>query len=169
MSANTTDPKTKRRRALVRGALVIVYFLAIALVFVLGKSHTILIDNKDVADGSAEAIDGVLVSVDGQEPLELYAGDRDMVKVKGQRHSVVVEAISGGAKIEGKLSLPMDGDMLLFSVPKFAGKQAGFLEPFVQRDQPRPKDEPVGNTNAFTSPDAPIEPSPDASPVIPAP
>jgi hypothetical protein len=169
MSAKAIDPKIKRRRSLVRGGLIIAYVLLMALVFVLGKSHTIIIDNKDSVDKSAAAIDGILVSVDGQEPLELYAGDRDIVKVKGQRHKLSIEPVAGGEKTETSLSVPMDEDMLILSVPKFANRQPGFLEPFVQRDEPRPADEQVGNTNAFTSPDAVLPASPDTAPVTPTP
>lgn len=165
MSGKASDPKTKLRRSLVRGGLILAYVLLMALVFVLGKSHTILVDNKDSADGSAPALDGILVSVDGQEPLELYAGDRDMVKVKGQRHRVSIEPVTGGDKIEAALDVPMGEDMLLLSVPKLANRQPGFLERFVQRDEPRPADEQVGNTNAFTSPDA----APDAAQAVPTP
>jgi hypothetical protein len=154
------DPKAARRRLVVRSGLVVVYILLVGLVFVLGKSHTLLVDNKDLADGSETAIDGVLVSVDGGEPLELYKGDRDMVKLKGQRHRVKIEPIAGGDKIEVEVRLPIDSDMLLLSVPKLAGKQAGFIEPFVPRDQPRPADEQVGDQNAFTSPDAVPVPTP---------
>ena len=161
MSGKTPDKKAAARRLIVRSALVVAYALAIALVFVLGKGHTILVDNKDLADGSAKAIDGVLVSIDGREPLELYKGDRDMVKVKGQGHRVSVEPIGGGEKKEAKLSLPIGTDTLILSVPKLAGNQEGYIAPFVQRDEPRPKDEPVGDSNAFTSP--------DAVPVVPAP
>jgi hypothetical protein len=158
VSAGIVDRKVARRRFAVRAGLIAVYILAVGAVFVLGKSHTLLIDNKDLADGSGTAIDGVLVSVDGREPLELYKGDRDMVKLKGQRHRVSIEPIMGGDKVEASIELPIDSDMLLLSVPKLAGKQGSFIEPFVPRDQPRPADEEVGNTNAFTSPDAPVVP-----------
>jgi hypothetical protein len=154
MSESAVDRKAALRRLLVRAGLVAVYVALVGIVFVLGKGHTLLIDNKDIVNGSRTAIDGVLVSVDGREALELYAGDRDMVLLKGQRHRVSVEPISGGDKVERVFSLPIDTDMLLLSVPKLVGGQEPYIETFVQRDQPRPADEPVGDNNAFTSPDA---------------
>ncbi len=154
MSEKLTDRGLLRRRLAVRSGLVLAYVLAVGAVFVLGKGHTLLIDNKDLADGSGSAIDGVLVSVDGREPLELYKGDRDMVKLKGQKHRVSIEPIAGGDKVEAAISLPLNSDMLLLSVPRLAGKQPSFIEAFVPRDQPRPADEALGDTNAFTSPDA---------------
>jgi hypothetical protein len=159
MSAKAIDRKTILRRLLVRLGLVAVYVLLVALAFVLGKGHTLLIDNKDLADGSERAIDGILVSVDGRDALELYAGDRDMVQLKGQRHRITVEGISGGEKVEASFRLPIDADMLLLSVPKLVGRQEPYIEVFVPRDQPRPADEEVGANNAFTSPDAPAEPT----------
>jgi len=163
MSAKTTDKKTAIRRALVRGGLIVVYVALMALVFVTGKGHTILVDNKDRADGPFAAVDGALVSIDGRESLELYKGDRDMVKVKGQKHRVTVESVAGGEKKEVALRLPMDQDMLLLSVPMLAAGREDCIEPFVTSEQPREADEPVGNVNAFTSPDA----EPDAAPMVP--
>jgi hypothetical protein len=166
MSAVNTGRKPARRRFLVRVGLIAVYVLAIALAFVTGKGHTILVDNKDRPEGFA-ALDGILVSVDGKEPLELYAGDRDMVKVKGQRHRVSIEAIAGGDKKEITLELPMGEDMLLLSVPKLAAGREDCLEPFVQKDQPAAHNEPVGNTNEFTSPGGTVEPQAQVEPPAP--
>jgi hypothetical protein len=163
MSGKAIDGKVRLRRLLVRGGLVIVYVVLVGLFFVLGKSHSLLIDNKSLADGSAEAIDGVLVSVDGREALELYSGDRDIALLKGQRHSISVELITGERVVDKRrFALPIDTDMLLLSVPKLVAGQEPFIEPFVQRDQPRPAGEEVGNTNAFTSPDDPAAVAPPA-------
>jgi hypothetical protein len=165
MSDTRADRGNRLRRILVRSGLVLLYVLLVGLTFVFGKGHTLLIDNKDAAGGAIPAIDGVLVSVDGREALELYKGDRDMALLKGQRHRVSVEFLSGGEKIEKSFRLPMDVDMLLLSVPKLVAGQDAYIETFVLRDQPRPADEQVGNTNAFTSPDAPV--APDAAPPAP--
>ncbi|MCX7024495.1 MAG: hypothetical protein NT080_07735 [Spirochaetes bacterium] len=154
MSTEIIDPKVATRRLFVRSGLVAVYFLLLVVTFLLGKGYTLLIDNKDAADGSVVAIDGVLVSVDGAEALELYSGDRDATQLKGQRHRVIVELISDGKKIEKSIHLPLDTDMLLLSVPKLVAGIEPFVEVFVLRDQPRPAGEEVGNTNAFTSPDS---------------
>jgi hypothetical protein len=156
MKGKTVDPKTRLRRLLVRAGIVLLYLFLVGLVFVLGKGHTILVDNKSTA--GAEAIDGVMVSIDGKAGLELYSGDRDMAKLKGQRHRVSVETITGEKKLERTFVLPMDADMLLLSVPRLLAGTEPFIETFVPRDQPRPADEEVGNNNAFTSPDAPTAP-----------
>jgi hypothetical protein len=155
LNGKSVDRKTAARRILVRGALVALYAALIAMVFVTGKSHTILVDNKDRAEGPFEALDGVLVSIDGREPLELYKGDRDMAKVQGQRLKVTLEGLTGGDKKTAELRIPMDQDMLLLSVPMLAAGRDDCLEPFVTSEQPREAEETVGNVNEFTSPDAP--------------
>ncbi len=165
MRSRTADAAVARkagasRRLLVRGGLVILYFALIAITFVTGKSHTILVDNKDRAEVGFEALSGVLVSINGKEPLELYKGDRDMVKVQGQKLRVAIEPLGSGEKREAVLRIPMDEDMLLLSIPMLAAGREDCLEPFVTADQPRDPDESIGNVNEFISPDAP--PSPEA-------
>lgn len=163
MSAPGIDRKTAARRLAVRCGLAAVYAALLALAFVTGKSHTILVDNKDRAEGPFPAIDGILVSIDGKESLELYAGDRDMVKVQGQRLRVTLEGLSGGDKKTAELKIPMDQDMLLLSVPMLAAGRADSLEPFVTADQPREAEGAAGDESAFTSPDAPSS----AEPTVP--
>jgi hypothetical protein len=154
VSAASIDKKTAARRLAVRGGLVAVYAALIALVFVTGKSHTILVDNKDRAEGPFQALDGILVSVNGKESLELYAGDRDMVKIQGQRLRVTLESLSGGDKKSAELTIPMDQDMLLLSVPMLAAGRTDCLERFVTADQPREAEGAAGDESAFTSPEA---------------
>jgi len=155
VSAAAIDRKTAIRRALVRCGLVAAYAGIIALAFVTGKSHTILVDNKDRADGPFQAVDGILVSIGGKEPLELYAGDRDMAKVQGQRLRVTLESLTGGDKKSFELKIPMDQDMLLLSVPMLAAGRMDCLESFVTAEQPREAEGAAGDESAFTSPDAP--------------
>lgn len=164
------DPILKKRRLIVRLALIAVYFGAIALVFVSGKGHTILIDNKDSGEGRFAAIDGVMVTVDRQEELELYSGDRDKADVAGQGHRVKIKSLDGAVDVERTFRLPIGVEMFILSVPRAAAGESIFVEPFMPKDLPAPSDEPVGNTNAFTSPDA--IPLPDAAgppPILPTP
>jgi hypothetical protein len=163
VSAASIDKKAAARRLAVRAGLVVVYAALIALSFVTGKSHTILVDNKDRAEGPFPAIEGILVSVNGKEGLELYAGDRDMVKVQGQRLRVTLESLTGGDKKTTELRIPMDQDMLLLSVPMLAAGRADCLERFVTAEQPREAEGAAGDESAFTSPDAP----PSAAPTAP--
>jgi hypothetical protein len=157
----TIDPKVKRRRLFVRLGLVVVYLGLTALVFTLGKGHTIIVDDKDAEDGSYSAMDGILVSVDGQEPLEMYKGDRDKAVVKGQSHRVTIEAINSGNKTEKRIRLPLGEETLLLSVPKLVAGIAPAVEPFVMKNQAPPVEEAPAS-NEFTSPgsaEAPAAPT----------
>jgi len=151
MSGAAKPPRTAIRRLAIRAALVAAFVGLTALVFVLGKGHTILVDNKDAEDGSARAIDGVMVAVDRQEALELYGGDRDKAVVMGQVHTVSVEVIADGRKLQKKIRLPIGEEMLLLSIPKLAAGLEPAVVPFVAPQAVVPE-EGVGNLNAFTSP-----------------
>ena len=152
MNGPALEPKIRMRRLLIRAAVVVVYAGLLSLTFITGKGHTILIDNKNTEDGSAQAINGVLVSVDGREALELYKGDRDKVVVKGQTHTISVEIIANGTEVKKKFRLPMDKEMLLLSVPMLAAGLEPALIPFVAADVAPPPDEGADASNLFTSP-----------------
>ena len=156
------DKKTMVRRLLIRLALVVVYAGLVMLVFVLGKGHSLIIDNKDLADGTlTAAMDGNLVSVDGREASEVYPGDRIMEAVKGQTHTIAIEDISGGNRIERKITLPLNADTLLVSIPKLIAGVSPAVVVFVPVNVAPPSESESESKNAFTSPDAvPLEPLP---------
>jgi len=128
MSDTAAKKKIRQRRNIVRAALILVYLGLMVLVFVQGKGHTILIDNKD--SGSFAALEGVRVAVDRQADSEYAAGDRDMAKVVGQVHRVVIDRQDGSAKIEKTIRLPLGADTVLLSLPKLVAGAEPYLEPF---------------------------------------
>jgi hypothetical protein len=148
---------------MVRLGLLVVYFGLMGFVFVTGKGHTLILDNKDSADGSIKAIESLSISVDGQDPIDLSAGDRDMAKVKGQGHKVVI-TVKDSQMVQHRLTLPLEEETLLLSIPKLLAGQPAVI-PFVPLDVAPPAGETNGNNNAFTSPDA----VPDAAAVPGAP
>ncbi len=152
---------TRRRRLLVRSALVAAYLGATAAVFVVGKGHTILLDNKD-AEG-ARAIDGLVISVNGGEEIELYPGDRDKAVVAGQRHRIAVETFDG-KKVERTIRLPIAAEMMLLSIPMLVAGREPILTPFAPLDAAPPPDEPIGNINEFIAPGAPLREPEAAAP-----
>ena len=86
-----------KKRLVIR---LILFSLLVVLSFVLfyfGKEHEILFDNKtvDIEGKTYEAVKYVRVTVNGDEKgsLELTAKDRDMVKVKGPKHTIKVEIV----------------------------------------------------------------------------
>jgi hypothetical protein len=163
MSGTETGSRSSPRRLAVRSALIAAYVGLVALVFVVGKGHTILIDNKDAEDGSVGAIDGVMVAVDRQEALELYTGDRDRVVVTGQSHTVTIEDINAGTKIERRIRLPIGEEILLLSVPKLAAGLEPAVVPFVAPQEAPPVEDSGAESNQFTSPGGEEEP-PAAAP-----
>jgi hypothetical protein len=138
MRGVTITPEVRRRRLWIRIGLLAVYAGLVTLAFVTGKAHTVLIDNKD--SEQAEGIDGVLVSVNGGEQLELYRGDRDRALVKGQRLRVRIELFDG-AVTEKRLRLPVGQEMVLLSVPALLAGSDRALEPFTPLNVTSPPEE----------------------------
>lgn len=156
MSGNAASSRGSRRWA-IRIACFAVYCVVIVFLFVNGKGHTILIDNKDAADGAHPALEYALVGVDGAEGAEYYPGDRDKASVKGQVHRVVVE-LDDGTKVEKTIRVPLSEDMVLVSVPLLIADADGAVVPFVPLDAAPPPSDDIGNTNEFTAPTGPEEP-----------
>lgn len=162
MSAVQQKDSTASRRWLIRGACAVVYVALLVLLFVNGKGHVILIDNKDAGD--REALEYVLVGVDGAEGVEYYAGDRDKASVKGQKHRLTIE-LEDGTKVEKAIAVPLTEEMVLVSIPLLLADAEGSVVPFVPRDAVPPADT-SGNVNEFT---APLGPDADAAPEAPPP
>jgi len=165
VNGTTADSSLKTRRLIVRGGLLLVYAGLIAVSLVLGKGHTVLLDNKDSEDGSVKAIESFSVSVNGEEPIPFMSGDRDMTKVQSQWHTLVVDI--NGQKTEKKFTVPLGADMVLLSIPKLLAGVEPALVPFEPQDEPAPaSEEPAGNDNQFTSPGGTPE-VPEAPPAVP--
>ncbi|MGA2082176.1 MAG: DUF6672 family protein [Holophaga sp.] len=165
MSGAVIPPKVRTRRLIVRAALCVVYVCLVGLVFALGKGHTIILDNKDAEDGSVKAIESLSISVDGQEPIDLQAGDRDMAKVRGQGHKVEV-TVMDGQKVENRIRVPLGEELVLLSIPKLMAGVKPAVVPFVPKEDATPPDQGT-NSNAFTSPDANAPAQPGGAPAQP--
>lgn len=152
-----TSRAVKTRRLVVRLVLVALYLALATFVFLNGREHTILLDNKTAADGSVQAFRRVKVTVDNGKPLELYARERDLIKVKGQSHRIFIETQESAARTEAVFKVGLETDMLLLSVPKMAAGLEPFWEPFVsEADRPKPGDEaPAGQEGAASVEAAP--------------
>ena len=145
--SDESNKSVRSRRRLVRSILVAVYLGLMGFVFVFGKGHTILVDNKDIEGTDLVGFEDVTVGVDTLEPVELLPGDRDMFKIKGQRHKVILEILGQEGKIVKTIKLPLKSDMVLLSLPKLAAGVEPYLEPFSPRDMaPPPQD-----TESFSS------------------
>ena len=94
--------------------------------------------------------------MDGQEPIDLSAGDRDMAKVHGQGHQVEI-TVKDAQKVTHQVHVPLGEDMVLLSLPALLSGAPSSLIPFVPKEIAAPADD-QGNNNSFTSPDAPAVP-----------
>jgi len=152
MSESTDNAAAVRpRRMIVRAVLLVLYVALGIVVFVNGRTHTFLIDNKSSEDGSSAAFRRVTVYIDNHPPLDLYARDRELLMVRGQTHRIRIETQEGTERLEARFSVPFGDDMILLSVPRMAAGDDGFWEKFVinyvrptNNDAPEsPEDAPV--------------------------
>ena len=162
MNAPALSAAVRRRRLVVRVALLLVYLGLVALFFVTGKAHTVLLDNKDTE--SLEGIDGVLVRVNRDEELELYGGDRDKAVIRGQGFRVRVEVIDDGTVVEKRLSVPLNENMVLLSIPALVAGAEPVLVPFVPLEVTVSTDD----EEAITSEDVSPQMAPPAAEEAPA-
>jgi hypothetical protein len=118
----------KRRRLIIRLALVLVWFLLGTVLFIFNRGHTLLVDNRNLPDEGIRAPDLIKVSIDEGAPLEFFRGDRDRYNLGGSKHRIRVEFSDGTAPFAGTFTLPIKDDMYLLSVPKMLNG----IEPFVE-------------------------------------
>ncbi|MBQ9539570.1 MAG: hypothetical protein IJU95_09890 [Treponema sp.] len=124
-----TDNKS-RFTIIVRSVLAVTYILLAVSMFVTGRSHTVLIDNHSVEDGSVKAIKGMTVTVNHNPPSEFMKGDRDKFTVKGQKLSIKVQSFDGSIDSVYTLKIPLREDNVLVSVPKLTAGLDGAMEKF---------------------------------------
>ncbi len=124
------DPKTARRWV-IRGVLAAAYLALAVVLFVTGKGHTILVDNKADPAGAYPALKAAVVSIGRQKPMEFYPGDRDKFVVKGQRHRIKVKPLAPGAQErEVEFRLPLGQDMTLLSISRLMAGVEPWFEVF---------------------------------------
>ena len=110
--------RTKKGRRLVKIGLIIAYLCIMALMFLLGRSHTVLIDNNNIPGGGS-AVDGCTISFGSDKPIEMFKGDRDKILLRGQTHRVTVSFFDGREDVTGTISIPLFEDAVLVSIPAF--------------------------------------------------
>jgi hypothetical protein len=154
MRGVTVPLVVRRRRRAIRIGLLAVYAGLIVLLFVSGKAHVVLLDNKDTE--TVEAPDGVLVSVNGGEELELYRGDRDKATVQGRSMHVRLEVFADGTVFEKRLRLPLGKDMLLLSLPSLLAGSEPALVPFVPAAASAPVEEEAFSSEDLSEEELPV-------------
>jgi len=117
-------------------AIVLVLLIGV-LMFIVGKQHTILLDNKQIESNGKiyPAFSIVEVQVDKGEELELGPGDRDKAEVMGQRHKVTVRYTDRAYEeheLVVKFKVPLQQKMVLLSLPALVGgaDESVWLQPY---------------------------------------
>ena len=114
--------KSKRQLLFRAGALLIVLAVA-ALMFVIGRGHTVYFDNKTLEYGgqSYEAFYKVTVAVDGEQVAKLSAKDRGMADTMGQSFKMILEITDEkGAEPHAhsvSMTLPYAMDGIIINLP----------------------------------------------------
>ena len=118
------------KKIIARSVLVVLYLVLAIVMFLTGRTHTILIDNKGDEAGTYKAIKGMEVSVDKGEPVEFYKGDRDKFTVKSQKHTIHVEFFDGSEPVTFTVKVPVTYDYVLLSIPKYLAGIEPYMEEF---------------------------------------
>ena len=118
------------KKIIARSILVVLYLVLAIVMFLTGRTHTILIDNKGDEAGTYKAVKGMEVSVDKGEPVEFYKGDRDKFTVKSQKHTIHVEFFDGSEPITFTVRVPVTYDYVLLSIPKYLAGIEPYMEEF---------------------------------------
>lgn len=122
------------RRNGIRTVLVLLLVGLGVVLFALGKEHQVFLDNKALAVGGAEvpALESVRVTVDGGEPLEFAADDRDVVQTRGLRAQVKLEVLDGNGNVtktvERSVSFSFE-DRVMLSLPVLVQGGEGYRLP----------------------------------------
>ena len=118
------------KKIIARSVLVVLYLALAVVMFLTGRTHTILIDNKGDEAGTYKAVKGMEVSVDKGEPVEFYKGDRDKFPVKAQKHTIHVEFFDGSEPVTFTVKVPVTYDYVLLSIPKYLAGIEPYMEEF---------------------------------------
>ncbi|MDR2435672.1 MAG: hypothetical protein LBD47_14055 [Treponema sp.] len=132
----------KKRRLLIRQGLVVVWIGLGALLFVLNRGHSLLIDNRNVELPPLRAPDMITVTLDREKPLEFFRGDRDIFNAGGGSHRIRIQFSDGTPPFEKRFTLPLGPDMFLLSIPKMLNGVEPYIEEFHTQPDPRRTDDP---------------------------
>ena len=129
----------RSRRVLFRAGALLIVLLIAALMFVIGRGHTVYFDNKtaEYNGQTYEAFHKVVVTVDGEQVAKLGKRDRGMADTMGQKFEMTLEITDekGSEPHSHKVSmtLPYGMDGIIVNLPELmAGLPAdAYLSEFV--------------------------------------
>ena len=120
----------KSKSFVIKVSLLVIYIFLSILMFVTGRTHSVIVDNKASEDGTVKAVNGMTVSVNKDFEAEFFRGDRDKISVKGQTLHVRVQSFDGKISYNGKVKLPIREDNLILSIPLLIAGDQNALMPF---------------------------------------
>ena len=106
-----------KRQLLFRIAAIVIILAVAAVMFVIGRGHTIYVDNKETSYNgqTVEAFYKATVTIGDEKPAKLSKGDRGMASIMGQTLSMTVEITDAEGeqphahKVSMKVPYGMDG------------------------------------------------------------
>ena len=146
--------KTSNRRLIFQLAAVVVLIAIAYAMTIVGRGHTVYLDNKKL-EYNGKTYDTpykVVVLVDGEQVAKLYDRERGSATCIGQKFTVTLEITEkkGGSETTEtyKLTLPHSIDSVIINLPAYmAGlPEEAYLEEFIPAPSADLNDEEVPNT-----------------------
>ena len=134
-------------RSLIQRTCVVLGMIALsAVLFYIGKGHTLLLDTNAITIDGKElrSYASAAVSVDGKElNSSMGRAERVMVTVGGPKHKIVIaDDADADKKVERDFTIPTFMDMVVVSIPAILGDAPTehWVTPFAP---PPPEDRPA--------------------------
>lgn len=154
----------KARKWIIRIAAVVVLIVLGVIMSIIGRGHTIYLDNKTLEyDGQTyKAPYKVTVTVDGEQLTKLYDKERGSTTCLGQTFTVTLEIMetkNGAEDVQTyKIPIPKNMDGVIINIPGYlAGlPEEAYLTEFVPvaTEEPDDSETPSGDDSLLTGDDA---------------
>ena len=146
--------KTSNRRLIFQLAAVVVLIVIAYAMTIVGRGHTVYLDNKKLEyDGKTyDTPYKVVVFVDGEQVAKLYDRERGSATCIGQKFTVTLEITEkkGGSETTEtyKLTLPHSIDSVIINLPAYMASlpEEVYLEEFIPAPSADLDDEEVPDT-----------------------
>ncbi len=154
----------KARKWIIRIAAVVVLIVLGVIMSIIGRGHTIYLDNKTLEyDGQTyKAPYKVTITVGGEELTKLYDKERGSTTCLGQTFTVTLEVMETKNGAEDaqtyKIPIPKNMDGVIINIPGYlAGlPEEAYLTEFipVATEEPDDSETPSGDDSLLTGDDA---------------
>lgn len=122
------------KRTIIRGAALVLLLLIAMALYMTGKGHSILLDNKtvEIAGTEYKMFNTLEVKIDRGDEREILKRDRIKEDVVGQSHKITITYLDKGEEkvLVKKFRIRTGQAMYLISLPALIGGAEDWLEPF---------------------------------------